>query len=89
MLKIIDNKRIEMTNEEYDLYNKICSSYPKGKDLFKGLFETDSEGLIIFLIPPQKEFSMEVVIFLQNLMIQQHLRKIYKEHNKALEEFKK
>jgi hypothetical protein len=88
MLRLLDNKRIDMTNEEYDLYEKICNSYPKGKDLFRGLFETDGEGVIMFLIPPEKEFSMEVVMFLQNLMLQQHLRRIYKEHNAALAELK-
>lgn len=84
-LRIVDNKRIQMTKEEFDLYQKICNSYPEGKDLFKGLFETDDDGLIIFLIPPTKQFSMEVVLFLQNLMLQQHIRKIYSDFEKALE----
>jgi hypothetical protein len=88
MIRLVDNKRLDMTNEEHDLYEKICNSYPKGKDLFRGLFETDSDGVIIFLIPPEREFSMEVVMFLQNLMLQQHLRRIYNEHNAALVELK-
>jgi hypothetical protein len=87
-LKIIDNKRMEMTKEEYDLYLRICNSYPQGKDLFRGLFETSKDGVIVFLIPPEKEFSMEVVIFLQNLMVQQNLRKVYREHDESIKEYK-
>lgn len=77
-LKIIDNKRIDLTNSEYDLYKEICRSYDtpkfKGEDLFKDLFETDKNGTIIFLRPPVKTYtSMEVYMFLVNVMIHQHL----------------
>lgn len=88
MLRIVDNKRLDMTNDEFDLYQKICNSYPKGKELFRGLFESDGEGVIIYLVPPQKQFSMEVVIFLQNLMVQQNLRRIYHEWQAAVDELK-
>lgn len=88
MLKIIDNKRIDLTDEEYTMYEAICNGYVQGKDLFKDLFETDEEGLIVFLKPPKKMFSMEVVLFLQNVMVHQHLRKIYREHNQAVKEMR-
>jgi hypothetical protein len=79
MLRIIDNKKIELTNSEFDLYEQICHSYDtaqfKGSDLFKDLFETDENGIIIFLRPPAKSYSsLEVIIFLTNIMIHQHLR---------------
>lgn len=86
MFRIIDNKKIDLTEAEYALYQKICGSYSQGKDLFKDLFETDENGLIVFLIPPVKFFSMEVVIYLQNIMVQQWMRKIYSEHQEALKE---
>jgi len=89
MFQIIDNKRVEMTNDEWVMYNNVCNAHqPYGKDLFKGLFETNEDGVIIYLLPPQKKFSMEVIIFLQNLMIHQHLRRIYKEHDEALKEIR-
>lgn len=87
-LKIIDNKRIDVTPDEFKMYQAICNGYAQGKDLFQDLFETDEEGIIVYLKPPKKQFSMEVVLFLQNLMVHQHLRKIYKEHNEALAELK-
>ena len=60
-----------------------------GKVLFDDLFETDGEGLLIFLKPPRKMFSFEVVVFLQNVMVNQHLRKIYAEHDEALKELRR
>lgn len=91
MLRLINNKRIDLTQEEFDLYEQLCKTYSRdhfdGKDLFVNLFETDKDGLIIFLRPPTATFSMEIVIFLQNIMTHQHLRKIYKEHEEALKEF--
>jgi hypothetical protein len=88
-IRIVDNKKIDMTQDEWQMFENICSAHqPYGKDLFKGLFETDEEGIIVYLVPPAKKFSLEVIIFLQNLMLHQHLRKIYKEHDDAMKEIK-
>jgi hypothetical protein len=77
-LRIIDHKKVEMTNDEWDLYEKICKSYDdvnfKGSDLFSGLFESDDSGIIIFLRPPTKRTSFEVYLFMMSLMQHQHLR---------------
>lgn len=78
-LKIIDHKKVEMTNDEWTLYEKICKSYDdinfKGADLFSGLFESDDNGIIIFLRPPStKRTSFEVYLFMMSLMQHQHLR---------------
>lgn len=78
MLRIIDNKRISLTDAEFKLYQEICRSYDtpnfKGEDLFKDLFETDKNGIVIFLRPPAKQYtSMEVYMFLVSVMIHQHL----------------
>ena len=95
MIKIIDNKKVEMTNDEYSMFEKICQSYDnppsmRGKDLFQGLFETDEEGLIIYLIPPHSKMSsMEVYLFLMSLMQNQHLRKGYKLIDAKLAEMNK
>lgn len=80
MLRIIDNKRIDLTDEEWRLYQEICKSYDqerlgiKGEELFKGLFETDKNGVIIFLRPPTSKFSsMEAYMFLISVMVHQHV----------------
>lgn len=77
-LRIIDNKRIDLTAAEWALYQEICRSYDKGnikgQDLFENLFETDEKGIIVFLRPPTNKYSsMEVYMFLVGVMVHQHL----------------
>lgn len=89
MFKIIDNKKVEMTSDEVKMYDFLLKSHePYGKDLFKNLFEVNEDGIIVYLYPPQKKFSLEVIIFLQNLMLHQHLRVIYKEQDEVIKEIK-
>lgn len=89
-LQIIDHKRIEMTNDEYTMYESICKSYddPKvnrsGKDLFQDHFQVNDKGIIIFVKPPSKKYtSLEVFCFLLSLMQNQHLR-IIQEQNQIM-----
>jgi hypothetical protein len=68
-----------MTEEEFAYYQQICRSYDrpsfKGEALFDDLFETDNNGLIVFVKPPsQKYTSMEVFCFVLAIMNHQHLR---------------
>jgi hypothetical protein len=84
MIQIVDNKKVEMTPDEHQLYLKIVQSYTtatnKGEDLFIDLFASNDEGIIVFLKPPSKrQTSMEVWMFLMSLMQQQHLRQLYKQ----------
>ena len=77
-LRIIDNKRISLTDAEWNLYLEMCKRYDsahrKGKDLFIDLFETDKSGIIIFLKPPTRKYScMEVFMFLVGIMVHQYL----------------
>jgi hypothetical protein len=79
MIQIIDNKKVEMTPDEHQMYQKIVHSYTsmsnRGEDLFMDLFETDDDGIIIFLKPPSKrQTSFEIFMFLMALMQHQHLR---------------
>lgn len=83
-LRIIDNKKIDMTEDEWAMYQKIVKSYTsltnKGEDLFIDLFETDDNGTIMFLKPPSKrQTSFEVFLFLMSLMQHQHLRLMHKQ----------
>jgi hypothetical protein len=79
---IIDNKKVDLTPDEWALYEKIVQSYTtltnKGQDLFIDLFEVDENGIIIFLRPPSKrQTSFEIFMFLIAIQTQQHLRLMY------------
>jgi len=87
-LRIIANRRIELTEDEWKYYQEMCNHYISGKELFNNLFETNESGLITFLRPPDGKFSMEVVLFLQNIMVHQYVRKMYREHQEVLNELK-
>jgi hypothetical protein len=93
-IKVIDNKKVEMTDDEWTMYQKIVKSYTdltgKGEDLFIGLFETDEQGTIIFLRPPSKRrTSLEVFLFLMALMQHQHLRLMHQQIDEAVDAIKK
>lgn len=83
-IRIIDNKKVEVTEDEWRMYEGICQAYDdppaqKGKDLFIDLFESDADGVIIYLKPPhQRLCSFEVYLFLMSLMVHQHLRLAHK-----------
>jgi hypothetical protein len=79
-MRIIDHKKIDLTNEEWTMYQEICKSYTqepyrKGEDLFQDLFESNDDGIILFVKPPRTKFtSMEVFLFLVSVMNNQHIR---------------
>ena len=81
MIRLIDHKRVDMTNDEFNAYKQICASYDepsanrKGSDLFIDHFETNGQGIITFVKPPHKRYSsLEVYCFLISIMVNQHLR---------------
>lgn len=83
-IRVVDNKRLDMTTDEFIVYKKIVDSYTsntnKGEDLFIDLFETDENGIILFLKPPSKrQTSFEVFLFLMSLFTHQHLRIMHNE----------
>ena len=84
MLRIVANKRLFLTNDEFKEYQELVQRYndpPKvrGEDLFLELFETNTEGLILFLRPPKRATSFEVIFFLHGIMQHQHLRQIHEQ----------
>lgn len=94
MIRVIDNKKVEMTDDEFGMYQKIVQSYTdltgKGEDLFIDLFETDESGTIVFLKPPSKRrTSLEVFLFLMSLMQHQHLRLMHQQIDEAVASIKK
>ncbi len=81
MLHIIDFKQVDMTNEEFEYYNQLVTSFTNGtysgKDMFHDMFNVDSEGCITVIRPPLgKEVAWAAILFLQNLMINQRLRRM-------------
>lgn len=92
-MRIIDCKKIDMTDSEWDMYTKIVKSYTtstnKGEDLFMDLFESNDDGIIIFLKPPSKrQTSLEVFLFLMSLMSHQHLRLMHNEVSDVVSQMK-
>lgn len=90
MIKIINNQKVEITEDEYKLYQEICKAYEEygGSKIFEDLFETNEEGLIQFVRPPVRQTSMEVIVFVMALQQQQHIRNMYKILNEALGKIK-
>lgn len=88
-MKIVDNKKLDLTDQEYNEYVSICRSFDrqsfKGEELFRGLFETDNAGIIVFIHPPSTRYTaMEAVIFLFYIMQCQGLREMKKACSKML-----
>ena len=91
MIRAIANKRIDLTNEEYQVYKEIVSVVDKNE--FKETFETDKNGKIIAVFPPvKKNVSMVVIYFLFNVMVNQRVRSmdfLVQEINNLKKEVKK
>jgi hypothetical protein len=82
-LRVIDYKQVEMEDEEYEYYQKLVNSFNygtySGKEQFHDVFDVDGDGCIAYINPPiGKQIAWAVLFFLQNLMINQRLRRIEK-----------
>ena len=74
-IRAIGNKRLDLSEEEFDAYKEIISIVDKNE--FVGIFDTDNNGTINFVMPPvDKNISMIVIFFLFNVMFNQRMRKI-------------
>jgi len=93
-IQVVDNKKLDMTDDEWAMYQKIVQSYTtfsnKGEDMFIELFESNEQGIITFLKPPSKRHtSLEVFLFLMALMQHQHLRLMHQQVDEIVDELKK
>lgn len=84
--QIIDHKSIDMMDEEYAYYKKLVVEFTvgmvNGKDQFHDLFDVDDDGCITFIHPPiRKETAWGVLFFVQNLMINQRIRRMERQVN--------
>ena len=74
-IRAIGNKRLDLSKEEFDAYKEIISIVDKNE--FVGIFDTDNNGIINFVMPPvDKNISMIVIFFLFNVMFNQRMRKV-------------
>lgn len=81
--KIIDFKSVDMLPEEYEYYLSLVNEFTlggySGKEQFRDMFEVDDDGCITIIKPPlKKEVGWAIILFLQNLMINQRLRRMEK-----------
>lgn len=79
--RVIDYKSVDMTEDEWSYYNELIKEFTYGnylgKEQFRDLFEVDGDGCITIIKPPlKKEVGWAVILFLQNLMINQRLRRM-------------
>lgn len=93
-IHIVDNKKLDMNQAEYDMYKSICKSYDKtnfkGESLFHDLFESDDAGNIIFIKPPNHRYtSMEVLSFAIILFQHQNMRIMHQRFENMMSDFKK
>ena len=77
MIRAVDYQRLDMADEEYAYYQELIKNLStdqtSGDIFFRDLFKSDEKG-IITIIKPIKPVPWEVMFFMQNLMINQHLR---------------
>lgn len=83
MIRVISYRKVDMTDDEYAYYEELVREFTygnySGQEQFKDVFETDDDGCITFICPPlKKEVGWAVILFLQNLMINQRLRRMEK-----------
>lgn len=81
MIRVIDHKAVDMTDEEFEYYNKIIEEFTygihNGKEQFHDIFDVDDDGCILLIRPSlKKQVAWAAIMFLQNLMINQRLRRM-------------
>lgn len=77
MIRALANKRIDLSDEEYNYYKVLSEKY--GTDSFRGLFETDKNGIVTSVSPPlDGQTPMATIFFMLNVMFTQRMRIIDK-----------
>jgi len=72
--RVVDHKAIDMSDPEFAYYRRLVDTF--SSDYFQNLFDVDEEGCISFIHPPLgREVPWAVLMFLQNLMLNQHERR--------------
>ena len=80
-MKAIDYKKIDISAEEYKYYQELIKTLgDDGAGYFRGLFEVDGRGFIT-TIRTNKNIPWAVLVFLQQIQINQRLRVIDEQAN--------
>jgi hypothetical protein len=77
MIKGIGFQKVDLTQLEFDYYQKLVKQHSddkhSGEEYFRDLFDTDNNGFIT-IIHPTKSIPWAILFFVQNLMINQQMR---------------
>lgn len=70
-----------MADEEYEQYQELVNAFTdgtySGKNQFHDMFEVDGDGCVTLIkTPPGRQIGWGIIFFLQNLMINQRLRRM-------------
>ena len=85
MIRALANKRLDLSDHEYK--HLLLMKQKFGEDDFRGLFETDKNGLIIGVMPPvDKSVPLPIIFFMFNVMLNQRVRFIDEQYGKTKSE---
>ena len=92
--RIVDFKPVDMEDEEFEMYKGLVAQFTSGgysgSEQFRDVFDVDGDGCIRVIRPPLKrQIGWAVLVFLQNLMINQRLRRMEKKLTEFLDERRK
>lgn len=73
MIRAVGNKRLFLTNSEFDVYNKIVERISHAS--FNETFDSDNNGIILSVFSSEDSDRM-VIQFLFNIMINQRAREL-------------
>lgn len=78
--RAVDHKALDMSDLEHAEYLKIVAAFTaesvKGSEYFHDAFDVDEDGCITMIRPPVgRQIPWAVIVFLQNLMINQQERR--------------
>lgn len=81
MRRVVDYKPVDMEDEEFRIYQELVAQFSQGSysgtEQFRDVFDVDGDGCISVIRPPiKRQIGWAVLVFLQNLMINQRLRRI-------------
>ena len=75
MIRAIGNKPLYLADHEFSYANDLKLEF--GNDVFNGIFESDDNGIVLFISPsPSKNTPMAVIFFMLNVMMNQKLMTI-------------
>lgn len=74
MIRIIDNKPLDLSNEEYDYYLSMVKTY--GQNCLKDTFDSDPKTGFITLVKPPLTYTIRlgIIFFLFNVSLNQRIR---------------